>query len=77
MPGWRRVVSRGFGAGLAQYEILSTTPKARLDHADQTAALECAAYGVGSMKWPGPVMTPMLREFIEKSNQLSAFSEEG
>jgi len=45
----------------------------------QTAALECAAFGIRINEVaPGPVMTPMLRDFIEKSKSTgAAFSEEG
>ena len=44
----------------------------------QTAALECGTFGVRiNVVAPGPVMTPMLRGFIEKSRKTDTpFSEE-
>lgn len=58
---------------------LYNASKGALTMLTQTAALECAAFGVRINEVaPGPVMTPMLRDFIDKSKSTGApFSEEG
>ena len=58
---------------------LYNASKSALSMLTQTAALECGAFGVRINEVaPGPVMTPMLRGFIEKSQKTSTpFSEEG
>ena len=58
---------------------LYNASKSALSMLTQTAALECGAYGVRINEVAsGPVMTPMLRGFIEKSQKTDApFSEEG
>jgi NAD(P)-dependent dehydrogenase (short-subunit alcohol dehydrogenase family) len=58
---------------------LYNASKSALSMLTQTAALECGAFGVRINEVaPGPVMTPMLRRFIEKSQKTSTpFSEEG
>ena len=57
---------------------LYNASKSALNMLTQTAALECGAFGVRiNVVAPGPVMTPMLRGFIEKSQKTDTpFSED-
>jgi NAD(P)-dependent dehydrogenase (short-subunit alcohol dehydrogenase family) len=57
---------------------LYNASKSALNMLTQTAALECGTFGVRiNVVAPGPVMTPMLRGFIEKSQKTETpFSEE-
>jgi NAD(P)-dependent dehydrogenase (short-subunit alcohol dehydrogenase family) len=58
---------------------LYNASKSALSMLTKTAALECGAFGVRINEVaPGPVMTPMLRAFIEKSQKTATpFSEQG
>ena len=58
---------------------LYNASKSALSMLTKSAALECGAFGVRINEVaPGPVMTPMLRAFIEKSQKTSTpFSEQG
>ena len=79
--GGGSIVNVGSIAGqrVIRGNALYNASKSAVTMLTKTAALECGRFGVRINEVaPGPVMTPMLSEFIEKSQKTpTPFSEEG